>query len=55
MDILVFFYVQLFTVHMLILTQIPDYPKVGFWTIRAAAQGQIQDKKVEKKRLIFNF
>ena len=49
-----FFYVELFTVHMLILTQIPDYPKVGFWTIRAAAQGQIQDKKVEKKGLISN-
>ena len=55
MDIQLFFYVQLFTVHMLILTQIPDYPKVGFWTIRAAAQGQIQDKKVAKKQLIFNF
>ena len=28
------------------LFQIPDYPKVGFWTIRAAAQGQVYDKKV---------
>ena len=27
--------------------QAPDYPKVGFWTIRAAAQGQIEDKKVK--------
>ena len=39
---------------MVILSQIPDYPKVGFWTIRAAAQGQIQDKKVAKKQPIFN-
>lgn len=27
--------------------QIPDYPKVGFWTIRASAQGQVYDKKVK--------
>ena len=26
--------------------QVPDYPKVGFWTIRVSAQGQIQEKQV---------
>ena len=31
--------------------QIPDYPKVGFWTIRAAAQGQVYDKKVIPNKL----
>ena len=28
------------------LVQVPDYPKVGFWTVRVAAQGQIEDKRV---------
>ena len=30
--------------------QLPEYPKVGFWTIRVAAQGQVNEKavKVEK-------
>jgi hypothetical protein len=26
--------------------QIPEFPKVGFWTIRVAAQGQIEEKRV---------
>lgn len=27
--------------------EIPEFPKVGFWTIRVAAQGQVQDKKIK--------
>ena len=26
--------------------KVPDFPKVGFWTIRVSAQGQIEEKRV---------
>ena len=34
--------------------QVPDYPKVGFWTIRVSAQGQIEEKRVIIKFLLSN-
>ncbi|XP_023330082.1 CD109 antigen [Eurytemora carolleeae] len=30
--------------------ELPEFPKVGFWTIRVVAQGQIEEKKVKVEK-----